>query len=775
MIRRMRIRALTSALIAASALHATAARADDPSLEELLDQSVVSTASDNAESQSTAPATSTVITADDLRRYGIHSLDEAINFLSLGMVAQNPLHSVEVGSRGVLMTADFGNHVLLLINGHEMNEEWDGTAYFERGAGVPFELIDHIEVILGPGSVLYGSNAMLGVINVVTKRAKDYKGAHFILEGGMSCPAFGTGSSQPGFKNCFEGSKYGLTSGRISAGFGAEFDFLGKPAEITTQLEYYTQDGPHFTFPLQNVGTDSVTGQPQAFTHGVNNGIWGGTARNSYRTQIPSGVMRIGWGDFDLTIHAETYKRSTPYQNNFNIYYTDFDDPATYETDRFFNIDLKHEWQISKLFELRSRLYLDSYDYISPLQVSAASDCLDGQTNGCYHTELGISRWAGVQEQGWFDWLHNGRLMTMLGADIRGRWVAQKEDSWDWPGPPYGPSRPAGSVGVHSVYEEAAAVFVQQEATPTKWLGLNAGLRFDQDQRFGTKFSPRVAATAKVWNGGSFKGVYSEAFRSPTFYEEFYTDGVAQIASRDASNIGLVPKFKPETVRSVEGSFEQRFGTHRLLWGAFSSWWFNMSQQLPIADGQIPAAIAAGLVPAGTTDAPVVYQNVGTIKNYGFNALYEGSSLNKTLRYGLNLTGAFSRIEQSGTQSLPVTVTPSVFGNARASYDLPGQWPVVALIGQLQGRRLADQAFNGGFTPLASTPVGADIRATISGPMPGVKGLTYRLSSDYNFVSHSPYVAGPLQAATATQPYATLAPVDQFVTMLGLQYDIDHF
>ena len=80
-----------------------------------------------------APAVSTTISAEDLRRYGIRSLDEAINYLSLGMITENPLHSVDIGARGVLLTADFGNHVLLLIDGHVVNEQWDGTAYFERG------------------------------------------------------------------------------------------------------------------------------------------------------------------------------------------------------------------------------------------------------------------------------------------------------------------------------------------------------------------------------------------------------------------------------------------------------------------------------------------------------------------------------------------------------------------------------------------------------------------------------------------------------------------
>jgi outer membrane receptor protein involved in Fe transport len=158
------------------------AEEDFSELRGLVNEPILSTASQSLESASAAPATSTSISADDLRRFGIRSLDEAINYLALGMLTQNPLHAVDIGARGVLLTADFGNHVLLLVNGHAMNEQWDGTAYFERGAAIPFELIDHIEIILGPGSVLYGSNAMLGVINIITKRASEWSGYHLSVE-----------------------------------------------------------------------------------------------------------------------------------------------------------------------------------------------------------------------------------------------------------------------------------------------------------------------------------------------------------------------------------------------------------------------------------------------------------------------------------------------------------------------------------------------------------------------------------------------------------------
>lgn len=164
-------RILTTVIaIAAVAAHGVA-RADNDDLEAALEQGLVTTASQMAETKASAPATSSVISAEDIHRHGIRSLNEALNYLALGMVTTSPAHGGEIGARGVLITVDYGNHVLLLIDGHAVNEPYGGAANFDRGLGVPIELVDHIEVILGPGAVLYGSNAMLGVVNVVTKRA----------------------------------------------------------------------------------------------------------------------------------------------------------------------------------------------------------------------------------------------------------------------------------------------------------------------------------------------------------------------------------------------------------------------------------------------------------------------------------------------------------------------------------------------------------------------------------------------------------------------------
>jgi len=145
------------AVCAAVLWSATPAWADDEAeLEGLLAEPVVSGASKSAEPASDAPATTSVLTAADMRRYGMRSLAEAIDFLGMGLVTQDPLHAVEIGSRGVLITGDYGDHLLVLVDGHVVNEPWNGTAYYEQGLAVPLELIDRVELILGPGSVLYG-------------------------------------------------------------------------------------------------------------------------------------------------------------------------------------------------------------------------------------------------------------------------------------------------------------------------------------------------------------------------------------------------------------------------------------------------------------------------------------------------------------------------------------------------------------------------------------------------------------------------------------------
>ncbi len=732
--------ALAAGLVGLAGLATTTvARADDASdLAGLLNETVVTTASKSAETGATAPATSTTITAEDLRRYGVHSLDEAIDFLSLGVVTQNPLKAVDVGARGVLLPSDHGDHLLLLVNGHAVNDGLFGGADYGRGLGIPLEMIDHIEVVLGPGSVLYGSNAMLGVINVITKRAKDWKGVHLALESELA------------------------KSYRVAGGGGAQFTLFGKAGEATLGLEYFTQSGPPLLYNLEYGGIDPVSSRGVRYSRGgPENGYWGGVARNGYYARVPSGFLRLEWGDFELNVHAKAYTRAAPYRARYDSDFFDFDDPDSYEVDRHVWADLRHRARLSPIVELTSRVYADTWDFQSRRNSSEASACLsagDASVATCQFYTPGISRWAGAEVRASFDWLENERFVTLIGVDGRLRTAGLKIDPRD-----FATGRPlSSSLGVIDRQDSVASAYAQQTWSPTAWFGLNAGARVDKQTRYDGVFSPRLAANARPWNGGTLRAVYAEAFRAPSIVESDLQNPI-QIHAGD---------LRPERVRSVEGSIEQRFGTQRIFFGAFRSWWSDLVELHVLNEQERRDAVAAGQLSIFSFGA-AQFKNVAAIDNYGMNAGYEGSlGDGQAFRYGVNATAAIARRSEAGLATEPLAVAPSIFGNARVAYDLPGALPTLALAAHYVNKRPADRAYDGGWPVVPYARPQLTGRFTVSGPFPFIKGLSYRGSVDASVEDRGAYVVGPIQTADPKNPSPQLVPVDTLRATIGLQYDL---
>jgi outer membrane receptor protein involved in Fe transport len=758
---------------------------DTSELQSLLEQNVVTTASKSAETSTTAPATSSTLTAEDMRRYGIHTVAEAIDFLSLGAVTSDPLSTVEAGARGVLLSRDSGDHFLLLVDGHAVNEAFFGAARFDHGMGIPLEMVDHIEMVLGPGSVLYGSNAMLGVINVITKRAKDWHGMHVAAEGDggqLQIDSAHLYEQPASVRNAVDGIKtskaVGLLSWRVMGGAGYELEIFGQHAELTAAVEYFKQDGPAFTFGPQYGGVDPTSAAPDQFTRPPlpATGYWGGLANQDYYVRAPGGQLHLAWGAFDLSVHASAFMRASPYRAEFTHSIQDFNDPDSYDLDRSLWIDLRHHLTLSERVQLVSRAYADSADFQATQNVSLISTCFwlrpPGANPTCTYKGTNASRWIGLEEQISFDWLRDGSLATLVGVDGRLRFVGSKIDISD-----FDTGRPlASSTGLVHRYDQALGVYAQQTWQPTRWLGLNAGARFDEETRYHGNLSPRVAASARSWSGGTFKAIYAEAFRAPSWAEtSLYSP--EQIAGGD---------LKPERVRSIEGSFEQRFGAHRLLFGAFRSWWSDLVELHVLTTQETDMATQQGLINGLITNQAIQYRNVSSIDNYGFNAAYEGAAGEaEQLRWGATVTGASARrndVTLPGSPSQPLTVGPQVFGNARVSYDLPAGLPTLAVAAHWMGKRYADRAFTD--WPNAQLPVAPpqlELRVTLSGSVPGVKGLSYRLGANWALARSGPYVVGPFQNPTSSPCVVTstcpplspqLVPVDPFRVMGGLQYDL---
>ena len=722
---------------AAATMSTSIARADDEGeLEGLLNESVITTASKSAEVGATAPATTSTISAEDLRRFGIHSLDEALDFLSLGVVTQSSAGSVEAGARGVLLTGDRGSHFLILVDGHAMNEPLFGTAQVGRGAGVPMELVDHIEVILGPGSVLYGSNAMLGVINIITKRAKDFHGTHVIAESEV-------------------GKSY-----RFGVGAGYELPIFGG-SELTLALDYYRQSGPKFYYDPQNFGIDAVTLRPLRFSRdGTPNGIWGGQSTHGEGAEAPTGMLRFVSGPFEISGGVASYKRSSPYWNQDFTADTYFDDASAYEVNRHAWADAKHHVTLSPVVQVSTRLYADSFDYQRYTDSSATARCLFDGVETCRLHTVGLGHWEGGELQTSFDWLRDTRLVTLVGIDGRVRSVQNKVDEVD-----YDTGRHlASSYGVIHATDETIGAYLQQTWNPARWFSFNGGARIDRDPRFNPVISPRVATTLQSWKGGSLKAVYAEAFRAPSIGESS-SSGPDQLAA---------PVLRPERVRSVEASIEQRFGVQRLLFGAFRSWWTDMVELHFLNQEELIDARRQGLTNLTQNQSVTQYRNVGSIDNYGLNATFDGASNNARFRYALNVTASIARRTDTVTQ--PLTVAPRIFGNARVSYDFEGAWPDLALGAHFVSSRPADRAFDSGFSPIVYAPASVELRATLSGDIPFVHGLTYRVSANYISARTGPYFVGPSQTTsyipgiTSAASNYTLSPIDTFRTTIGLQW-----
>lgn len=720
------------------------ARAADPGLDDLqglLDTPVVSSASLTHERADDAPATVTLITADQLKRLGLRSLHEAINFLSVGMFAQDPLHAVEVGSRGVLLSGDFGNHVLVVVDGHTLNEAWNGTAYFEQGLGIPLELIDHVELIVGPGSVLYGSSAMLGVINVVTKRAKDLGRLQVTLEGSLLPPQGVDGAPQ--LRAGFGGT------GRLSMLTGWDATVAGRPLEVTLGLEYFAHKGQSLTYPVQTglTETDGTSTWPQRWgSRAPGPGSWGGVTTDSWWTQVPSGLLQVRWGDFSLWLRGAMYSRGTPAYDTFGAG-ADFD-AKNLETDRWLNAEVRWQHRLSDRVTLLARAYVDHYDYFASYVTSSwtrfgsATPLPEGldATDLTFRQEIRAgARWGGVELQSTIDWLNDGRFPLLAGVDarLRGFHDATVSDTLD--------GQRLSTDNVYDQQEWQVAAYLQQRARLHRTLQLNVGARLDTQSAFTARLSPRAAAVWTTPWDARLKLVFSTAFRTPSGYERF-----GQYEGFQQRN----PALHPESVMTGELGYEQRIGRTRFAVIGFVSRFSDLIRLREIDTGLYE------------------YQNHDQLLNVGAQGLLEGAF--GPLSYAASVTGAVN------DQSL--TASPGWFGNARVTWNFGDGKPRASLLTNVSGARLVSAAEATGTdsdgNPLTWAPgknqIGAqvELRAVLEGDVKQMPGLWVRGVVGAQLMPFSPYVVGPIQAPTSEVNVPALSPNSRLFVLLTVGWTL---
>ncbi|HEX2769723.1 MAG TPA: TonB-dependent receptor plug domain-containing protein, partial [Geobacteraceae bacterium] len=182
------------------------------SIEDLMDIEVTSPGK-KLQKMSDVAAAVYVISQDEIRRSGATSIPEVLRMVPGVQVARIDANKWAISVRG--FDDRFANKLLVLIDGR--------TVYTPAFSGVYWDIqdtmvedIDRIEVIRGPGAALWGSNAVNGVINIITKNAEETQGALF---------AVGSGTQERGFG----GVRYGLG--------------IGKDAYARGYVKYFKRDG----------------------------------------------------------------------------------------------------------------------------------------------------------------------------------------------------------------------------------------------------------------------------------------------------------------------------------------------------------------------------------------------------------------------------------------------------------------------------------------------------------------------------------------------------
>ena len=510
---------LGSALLFAAPLTALALDEDEALM--MMDEEMISIATGGLQPLSRAPAVATVITARDIEAMGARNLDEVLEsvpglHVSRSSLYLNPIYSI----RGI--RTDTNPHVLILVNGVPLTQLYQGN----RGprSTLPVEDVARVEVIRGPGSAVYGADAFSGVINVITKGAKDIDGTEVVGE----IASFGARRAA-----LLHGQQFGET-------------------ELAFYLEYRQTDGDEGRVIEEDAQTlfDRALGSTASLapgsldTRGKRLDVRLDAKRDHWRLRL------WNWRLQDMGVGPGLAQALDPEgRGDVNDYLAD----ATYDNPDFAR-DLGLKATLSymdisgdsrqRLFPAGTRLPIGSDGNINPSSPVGIVDFPDGLIG---NPDINEQHWR-LDSSLFYTALQSHRLRLGIGASL-GRLEASESKNFG-PGVTVGTltdvtGTPYVFIGDH---ERRAYYFsLQDEWQLAPDWDLTAGVRYDNYSDFGDTVNPRLALVWQSLYNLTTKLLYGRAFRPPSFQELFNQNNPVAIGNRNLN---------PETIETVELAFD---------------------------------------------------------------------------------------------------------------------------------------------------------------------------------------------------------------------------
>lgn len=556
------------------------------SLEELLNITVT-IASRTEQPASSAPSSVTIYIRQDIQNMGFDNLEDLLNFVPGVYSNRDDVRGQRTIVRGHL-TGDCSNGVLVLLNGARGNNALCGGAS-EHLSYLKLSDVERVEMIRGPGSAMYGSNAMIGVINIITRKT----GNEVKLSVGS------IGYKEAGFKLT---KSFGDMNASIFANYSEDKGDNYEP--------FYNYFGEFIQTKDPRKAVD-ITGSFNTFAFTLNTTF-------IHRKNAEYISSAGGFGDLNDNVHSENKR---------------------------FSFDLNYTMDISESLDVD--LYLNSHFYenvwssiIIPSGLAsqiiwtneAEIDYLGGNTVEGNEVQLGISGAWKLSNDHTLSFGSNFRKEKIDRNSFHGNYdnallfstngvvhnpLPEGQDNVGFFGGVFGiPFTPNEVYLIDATSRYIYGGYIQSELELSDSINLTTGLRYDNYEDTGSNLSFRGSVVYNPQDGTTIKAMFGQAYRAPSI-KEFYGEQVSTGAIGN-SDLGA------ETVDTAEFSVSQIFGATQV-----SLTWFNNNFEDGIQIVQID-----DVVPGTDTFQP---RNVGKLKTSGWEAeIYSKLSENFTTKVGIS-------------------------------------------------------------------------------------------------------------------------------------------
>jgi outer membrane receptor protein involved in Fe transport len=415
-----------------------------------------------------APGSISLVNREELKALAYPTLAEALKGRPGAYVSDDRAY-VSLGIRGLNRLGSYGNRTVVLQDGVATNDNWIGSSYVGYDAMTDLGDVERVELVRGPGSVLYGTSAFSGVVNVVTR-----------------------GVTKNGVEASISNSYSDVARARVRGDL-----VLGSGATLWTSLAGAKSQGTDFFIP-EYAGVTPPGGSA-------------GVARNADGFDTGTARGRFEWHWFTASYFLHTHSKHFPGAQFASI----FGDSRARQTDTRGFVELKAEPTLGRNTNVLSRVYLNRYTF--------SGEYPHPQADGGLELDTFRGHWVGAEQR--VTHQITSKATFTIGGEFQWHFdvteTARNDNGYA-----------LNDAGANSKPFTVAAAYMALDGQIGPRTRVSLGTRLDHYSTFGDSANPRLAVIFRPWQAGTWKLIVGRAFRAPSVYELFYNDGgTTQIAN----------------------------------------------------------------------------------------------------------------------------------------------------------------------------------------------------------------------------------------------------